>query len=202
MPATDPAVRTISLSWQGPFSLRAGTPNTVWCASVSDRCGLYLWAIPTPRGLLLHRVGTTERPFWRRLHEELEAFGRGEYPVHRADSLAQGRRNPLHRGLFGTAECRLRQQQHFRNRMPKLQQEMQRTLSLLAVFLSPFDADRRIGQRIQAAIISRVRSAGGRASTLLETRGAPGDRMPGEEPLTVLSCIGAMVVGLPGEFEA
>lgn len=202
MPATTPAVCTIGLAWHGPFSLGAGTGNTVWCAPESDRCGLYLWAIPTTRGLLIHRVVTSDRPFWRRLHDELEAYSRGEYPIHRATSLAKGRRDPLHRGEFGSAECRALQQQHFRNRLPKLKSEMQRTLALLALYLAPLDTDPRIGQRIQAAIANRVRSAGNRASALLETRGPPGDRLPEEVPIQVVSCGCGSVVGMPGEFEA
>jgi hypothetical protein len=137
-----------------------------------------------------------------RLYEELGAFGRGEYPIHRASALAAGRRHPLHRGLYGNAERRALEQQHFRNRLAKLEAEIRGTLSLVAVFLGPVEADSRVTQRIQAAIVTRIRSAGPVASAVLEARGAPGDRLPAERPVRVVSERGPMIVGLPGEFEA
>ncbi len=202
MPATSSAVETISLTWHGPYSLGAGAAHPVWTAPVSGRGGVYLWAIPTSRGLLAHRVGTTERPFWRRFYQELEAVGRGEQPIHRASSLAEGRRDPLHRGLIGDANRRALEQQHFQNRLPRLEHEIRRMLSLVAVFLGPLEADSRVTERIQAAIVTRLRSAGPVASALLEARGAPGDRLPEELAMVVVSSRRPMVVGLPREFEA
>lgn len=202
MSTSNAGLPTILLSWHGPFTLRAGAPNSVWIGPLSARSGIYLWTVPVSGRFLIHWVGATGQPFWRRQHEHVEAFARGEYPIHRAMSLAAGRRDPIHRGLFGDPRQWAVRQQQFRNRKPKLEPELQRTLSLLAVFLAPLDAEPRVRQRIQTAIVNRVRRAGSLAAAVLETRGAPGDRLPAELPVRVTSRSRAWVLGVDGEFEA
>ena len=195
------AVPTLTMTWHGPFSFEPGAPNTLWVGPISDCCGIYLWTVPVGCGHLVHRVGGTGRPFWQAHHHHLEAYRRGEYPIHRAASLAAGRRDPLHRGLNSDREPRERQQARFINQAPRLQAELRATLSLLAAFLAPMESDCRHRQRIEAALIAGLLKAGPEASALLDTRRVPRARSSAEIPIIVRAQAPANVLGLTPEFE-
>lgn len=188
------SAETISLAWKGPFSFRVDAPASVFVGPVPASSGVYAWAVPTPRGLLLQRVGGTGKPFWQRHYEHLEAYSRGEYPIHRATSLAAGRRDPLYRGQLAN-----RQDSSFQMRRLKLEADLRGTLSLLVIFLAPLDAGIRTRQRIEAGIIRRLRATGSLHSALLERHRLTVPH-PADPPIYVRSIVERSVPGLAGEF--
>jgi hypothetical protein len=193
---------SIALEWRGPFSFRPDAQNSVFVGQVSSAAGMYLWAVPTPAGLLIQRVGGTEKPFWMRHHEHLQAFERGEYPIHRVASLAAGRRDPLFPGLRGDQRRRELLTSRFHNQRPKLQAHIEGTLSLLAIFLAPLNAGVRVRRRLEDAIIRRVQAGGREASALLEQKRPMGHLHAAEAALSVRSVTDGTLRGLAGEFEA
>jgi hypothetical protein len=193
---------TVMVTWYGPFSLHSGASNSIWTGPVSGQCGIYLWAVPAPCGLLAYRIGETGKPFWLRHHEHFQAFGRGEHVIHRASSLAAGRRDPLHRPLAGTAGQRARQRHRFLNQKPRLEAELRATLAMVSAFLAPLDAGLRVRRRIEAELVTRLRAAGPAASALLEFRRGLCQRLESEQPIVVRSRAKATVLGLAAEFEA
>ena len=190
------SAETIALVWQGPFSFGAAGPDSVFVGPASSASGVYVWAVPTAEGFLIQRVGGTGKPFWRRHYEHLEAFHRGEYPIHRAASLAAGRRDPLYRGQLAR-----RLDSAFPMRRLKLQAQLQGTLSLLAIFLAPLHAGLRVRQRIEAGILQRLRAGGHHQSVLLDRHRLNFLPHPAEPALRVESVVEQCVHGLAGDFE-
>jgi len=193
---------TVVLTWHGPYSLHSGASNSVWTGPVSGLCGIYMWTVAAPRGLLCYHIGETGKPFWLRHHEHLEAFGRGECTIHRAAALAAGRRDPLHRPLTGAADQRARLRDRFLNQKPKLDTELRATFALLAAYLAPLGAGIRVRQRIEAELVTRMRAAGPASSAVLEARRGLRHRHPAEAPIRVRTAGAVMVLGLAREFEA
>jgi hypothetical protein len=190
------SAETIILAWKGPFSFRVDAPDSVFVCPATAASGVYAWAVPTPRGLLLQRVGGTGKPFWRRHYEHLEAYRRGQYPIHRAASLAAGRRDPLYHGQLAN-----RRDSSFQMRRLKLEAELQGTLSLLAIFLAPLDAGIRTRRRIEAGIIRRLQARGQTASALLDRHQVVCPPHPHEPAIRVRSEADPGVFGLEGEFQ-
>jgi hypothetical protein len=192
----------VVLEWLGPFSFRADAENSVFVGGASAASGMYLWTVPTPKGFLIQRIGGTEKPFWMRHHQHLEAFKDGAYPIHRAASLAAGRRDPVYPGLYGDKRSRDLLRSRFHNSWPKLRRELAGTLSLLAIFLAPLDCGRRVRQRIQTALHLRLRALGGQESRFLDKPAGRWLRFPTEGPIVVRSVNDGRVRGLSGDDEA
>jgi hypothetical protein len=190
------SAETIILAWKGPYSFRVDAPDSVFVCPVSAASGVYAWVVPTPRGLLPLRIGGTGKPFWHRHYEHLESYSRGEYPIHRAASLAAGRRDPLYRGQLAN-----RQDSAFQMRRLKLQADLDASLSLLAIFLAPLDVGIRIRQRVEAGIIRRLQARGQPESALLERHRLPCPPRLHEPAIRVRSEVEPRVPGLVGEFE-
>jgi hypothetical protein len=191
------SAETIFLAWKGPYSFRVDAPDSVFVCPLSAASGVYAWAVPTPRGLLPLRIGGTGKPFWQRHYEHLEAYRRGQYPIHRAASLAAGRRDPLYRGQLAN-----RRDSAFQMRRRKLEPDLRATLSLLAIFLAPLDVGIRIRQRVESGILRRLQSRGQPESALLERHRVPYPPPRLHEPaIRVRSEVVPRVHGLAGEFE-
>lgn len=195
-------METTVLTWHGPFTFRAGPRHSVFVGDVASATGLYLWAVPTPQGFLVHRVGGTAKPFWIRQHEHLQAFHRGEYPIHRVAALAAGRRHPVHHGVRGHRGCPGLLESRFHQKQAALAADLEGTLSLLTIFLAPLGAGLRVRRRIETAIILRLRAAGRQESAFLDRANAMCHRLATEPRLRVSSVTHEKVRGLAGEFEA
>lgn len=185
----------LTLQWRGPFSFRPDDPASVFLSPLTDAAGLYLWAIPTPVGYLVQRVGGTAKPIWHRHYEHLMAYRRGVYPIHRAASLAAGRRDPIYRGQLAN-----RRDSAFEMRRRKFEPELEATLALLAIFIAPLEGGLQLRQRLEAAILRRLADAGRPYTALLEHHRVP--KVPvSDGPLRVRSVMEEPVAVVAGEFE-
>jgi len=185
----------LTIRWMGPLSFRPDDATSIFTSPAAASAGLYLWAIPTPDGYLVQRVGGTPKPFWLCHYELLEAFRRGAYPIHRAASLAAGRRDPLYRGQLAG-----RRDSAFEVRRRKLEPELNATLALLAIFLAPLDAGRQLRQRLEAGILRRLESAGRPYTALLERHRIPA-AVTSATPVQVRSLMEHPVALVEGEYE-
>jgi hypothetical protein len=185
----------LTLQWRGPFSFRPDDPASVFRSPLTDTAGLYLWAIPTSVGYLVQRVGGTAKPFWHRHYEYLIAYRRGEYPIHRAASLAAGRRDPIYRGQLAN-----RRDSAFEMSRRKFEPELKATLALLAIFIAPLEGGLQLRQRLEAAILRRLAAAGRPYTALLEYHRLPAVPVT-DGPLRVRSVMEETVNLVEGEFE-
>ena len=193
-------VSTAFLDWQGPHRFVAG-PQSVFVAPSSSASGLYLWVVPTPRGPLVLRVGETGKPFWQRHHHHLEAFQEGQYPIYRAASLARGRPDPIHPGYVGDPRRRALLRSRFAGKRTRITSELIATLSLITIYLAPISVPLRIRQRIQTALMQRLRALPGQSTRCLYGRGEWFPGLASEVPLVVRSSTEGRVPVVEGEFE-
>jgi hypothetical protein len=132
----------------------------------------------------------------------LRAYERGAYSIHRATSLAQGRRDPIYTGFLWSRKRRSALEPWFLEHLADLMGELTQTFKVFALFLAPLHAQQRLRRRVETAIVRLLLAHGGPEAAFLDDDLSTWDRLPEERPVSVSSTAAGVLRGLPVTFEA
>jgi len=164
----------------------------------SQKPGIYIWAIPYNQSHLVYYVGETGRSFAERFEEHIKEYLSGLYRIYDPGEFAQGRKRLIWEGMWkaGTEH----RTGEFLSRYGELAPQIHRFLGVFRIFLGPFQGEKRLRERIEAALaksLQRQEGIGGQFQDA-DIRYAP--RREGEEPIMVNLRCSASIIGLPEEL--
>jgi hypothetical protein len=182
-----------SIHFHGPYPLCSAERDVLAGCPHARVAGVYLWAVPTSEhGLVVDYVGETSTSFYGRTKEHVIQTLGGNYLVLDPDAMLRGKREVVWAGLWraGTRD----QLPAFFARLGDLAPIVRRYLLLHHVLVAPLAGDRRLRQRIEAAIATTVYESLPRlVADDIRYRG----RRANEEPIGVTITADCAVRGLP-----
>ncbi len=193
----------LTLECKGPFRWLADDVDTeasIFTTAAGQRCGVYLWTIPHEKRYIVYVVGQTGRPFASRFREHTTAFLAGTYNLLDLPAATRGDRSLTWQGLwFGKASL---------SRLPALLArggghfaEVEATLRTFRVFLIPLDGDRRLRERLEAAIMKALYLETNPFAAVPDRGMALRPRRQDEEPVCVTLLSPVNLVGIPRSIE-
>ncbi|MBN1356913.1 hypothetical protein JXA40_11690 [bacterium] len=186
----------IQLAFEGPFSWPGSTDApSIFDVEVRSKPGVYLWTVPLSEGHLIYYVGETGRDFRTRMAEHYTEHAAAMYHVYDPAGFARGEKILLWPGRYdpenpkSEKECILM--------YSELSGAIRKLTAMYRFFLAPTACDRRLRNRMEAAI----------AQTLYDTPGIVGsfqdrgiryhNRKEGEQPIECHITAPVMLMGLP-----
>ena len=190
----------VEIQWYGPFGFIGRKEESVLTNSISNHTGVYLWTIPFQNQYLTYYVGETGTSFAIRHNQHLESYLTGLYRVYDPEAFLKGKRVLIWGGLWKPERKNAKTKKEFVDRKEELAPKISELISQFRLFLAPIDGDRRIRQRVEAAI----------ASKLLEQSGVIGEfqdddirywpRRLDEQEMRVKMKFPKPIMGLPEEL--
>jgi len=194
---TDTA-RCIDVSVIGPFAwlpTEGDSTRSVFTAPEANVAGVYLVAIETPNGWLIHSVGQTSCSVDERFRQHTREFLAGTYSVYDVDALREGRLHERWRGLWKGKDAVQRYDKYL-ERAGEIAPYTRMLLRALRIYVLPIEADKRLLHRLEAAIVKALRDAP-RAQDVIEDGYRLSSRWDDEKPVIVERLDGPEFVGLP-----
>jgi hypothetical protein len=155
----------LTFKFNGPFALAACDAPLIFSDAISAESGIYLWTIPyVGGGFIVMYIGETQKSFAERMKEHaIQTLG-GNYRISQPNRLREGVDEVLWNGLWraGTRD----QLPAFIERTD-LSEPSRQMLRAVRVFVAPFDGDRRLRRRLEAALAQHIWSQPAPASALL-----------------------------------
>jgi len=146
----------LEIIWHGPYTLYGAESNSVLTTPLSKRKGIYLWTVPIEDKYLTYYVGETGRSFATRFVEHTRDVLYGLYRVYDPNKFAQGSKILIWEGMWKPERRSSHTMLEFLNRYLELSPLFYQFLGQLRFFLAPVDAEKRIRQRIEAAIAKKL----------------------------------------------
>lgn len=148
-------VTSIRLDFVGPFSW-PGTPNQVnFNLPIAEQCGIYIWGVISPNGLLVYYVGETGKSFKARHRVHFREYLNGYWVVFDPNAFLNGKREIIWGGLKQSKKCSPEEWHH---RKEELTPKIKSYLSTLSIFLAPINLETLVRQRIESAIAAHLKS--------------------------------------------
>lgn len=192
----------LTLEFKGPFLWTAAAGATLFDQPDALSGGVYLWTIEFCEGYLPYLAGHTMKSFHARFQEHTRLYFSGVYTVFDSGALRRGTKAKIWPGLWYLKDKRDERQAEFRARYTELLPHISELLSLWRVFLAPLPTNRRVLERIEAAIMNSlyagppiVRDFPDRGMRLLPRRKA-------EEEVRIRVSAPALIYGLSDTFRA
>jgi hypothetical protein len=191
----------LSLTWYGPYDFTSKRQRSLFTALLRrNQASTYgqwrhlpaFWSTTWARRTPVLRVIT---------NEHFCEYTSGAYTIHRAESFAAGRRDPLYKG-FAYSKERWRRVMSFINGFGGLAAELVSRLDLLRLFVAPLRSTQRIRRRIEGALIHALYSGDAEVSAFQEEKMRAWTRHPHEEPIRISSKSAVVLRGVPHAFEA
>jgi hypothetical protein len=193
--------KSLEMEFHGPYKWYGS--NSIFLQPESEKFGIYLWAVPIEDNYLVYYVGETGVSFADRILDHTRNYLNGLYRVYEPTSFVKGEKTLVWEGMWkkelGNPTWRMAL---FLGRYQELCKVIYDFHGALKIFLVPFESEKRIRQRIEAAI----------SKTLLNQPEVVGEfqdkdikyvgRRPDEEPIQVTIKSGEKVIGLPKELAA
>lgn len=144
----------IELDWKGPFKWADAQGNGILKIPEGQLCGVYLWTVSYEDSYLTYYVGETTRSFSQRFEEHAKEYLSGTYRICDPVLLMNGQKELIWEGLWkkGTRD-RL---DLFISRLPELSLKIQQLLSTFSIFIIPMKREKRVIQRVEAAIANHL----------------------------------------------
>ena len=191
--------KSLEIEFHGPYKWYGS--NSIFLQPESEKFGIYLWAVPIEDNYLVYYVGETGVSFADRILDHTRNYLNGLYRVYEPTSFVKGEKTLVWEGMWkkepGNPNRRMAL---FLERYQELCKVIYDFLGALKIFLVPFDSEKRIRLRIEAAI----------AETLFNQPEVVGEfqdkdikyvsRRPDEEPIQVAIKSGEKILGLPKEL--
>ncbi len=190
----------INLSWKGPFKWIDPRSNGIFASPEGGLSGIYVWAVPFQESYLAHYIGETKRSFCKRLVEHTKEYLSGAYRVYDPDLFLEGKKEALWEGMWGNGPER--KIGIFFRKYPELAPQIQKFVSLFEIFLIPMKEEKRIVQRVEAAIANHLYKQEGVVGTFQDSGVMYYPRRDTEEPITVNIESSIPILGFPKEFTA
>ena len=191
---------TLNLSWKGPFKWINLGSNSIFASPEGKLSGIYVWTIPFQESYLTHYVGETKRTFCKRLIEHTKEYLSGVYHVYDPDLFLKGEKEAVWEGMFGNVPER--KIEVFLHKYPELAPQIQKFVSLFEIFLIPMKEEKRIVQRVEAAIANHLYKQEGVIGFFQDSGVSYCPKWDEEEPITVILEGSIPILGFPKEFTA
>jgi hypothetical protein len=192
---------TYRLDWQGPFILQGVQGNLLFDSPVAKQWGIYLFTVEYHNGYLIYFAGLTTRSFKQRCKEHIEAYRTGVYTIFDAKSFQQGKRVKVWHGFWFRKRTD-EMEDEFLARCQKIESATEELLLTFRIFLAPLETEKRILERLEAAIMNVLYSGVGAVSSLPDRGMALSPRRLNEKPFLAYSTATVCLHGLPESFEA
>lgn len=191
-----PLARPEVVEFSGPFSwLGTEFAPAVSGADIAKKCGVYLWTVATPHGELVYYVGETGRSFEVRMTEHLREHLSGGYHLYDPGDFERGRKTQLWPGRFG--KTRGNWPDEFVRRYEALAPAVVGLVKVFRFYLAPLVCERRLRERIEAAIAGHLDRQPDMAGDFQDTGIRYQGRRDDEEPVEFRVCAPPTIVGVP-----
>jgi hypothetical protein len=166
-----------------------------------DAHGLYLWTVPQHDGKqMVYYVGETGRSFGTRMEEHLKEHLAGFYHLYDPDPFRTGTKKVVWEGHWDVDERR--SVDEIVGNYPRLCETISRLTVLYRFFLASFDSEKRVRQRIEAAIALHLYSQAGIVGTFQDKGIRYFPRTEEEEPIRVKVDCPPFLLGMPNQIVA
>jgi hypothetical protein len=195
--------QALSICWRGPFFLHGDQGELVTKATIASRSGIYLFTVEYNGCYLIYAAGLTSRSFKIRFLEHMRDYRKGKYTLFDCADLQKGKRTEMWHGMWtkkstNTPEMR----KSFHSRSVELLPACDKLLSTFRIFLAPLDVEKRILERLEAAIMNNLYSGEEPVCSIPDKGMFLAPRRKTEIPLIVDSVSSVSLLGLPKKFEA
>lgn len=191
----------IELSFTRPYAwfCQRGVPG-IEDAPEASGSGIYLWTVEASVGELVYYVGETGRSFVARIQEHLVQQLCGMYHIYDPESFKQGVKQALWAGSYG----RTREPSGvagFVDLLPAMAPSLAGFVRLMRFRLAALDVDRRLRERIEAAIALHLKSQRDPIGSFQDDGVRYRPRKHDEVPVGVSFRLDGSVLGLPASLE-
>jgi len=142
---------TIEAVWNGPYSW-SGFEEANKLPAIPNKPGVYLQTFEYNGGYLIYAAGITRRTVPARLSEHTRKYMSGEYNVLDIAAAEQGVRKEIWHGW----DYARRHREEFEERKSIILDAVRRQLLGFRVFVSDTGTERRLLERIEAAIMNHL----------------------------------------------
>ena len=198
---TDTNTNQVDLNWQGPFALMGSDVALCFECSAAREPGLYLWTFEFRGGYLIYGVGLTTRPLAKRLTEHIRGFSSGQYTILKWRTAQNGIREEAWHGMWKGYDSPERQAERLARHV-EIEIAANEMMSKMRVFLAPLPPNKRVLNRLEAAIMKILYAGSGPVVELPDKGVHLEPRKPSEPPLLVHNNTPYMLHGLPATFQA
>lgn len=145
----------IKICFSGPYSWHGSSDAPcIFESSIRKRSSIYLWTVPQPEGSLIYYVGETGRSFEVRFFEHFQEHFSGCYHVYEPTSFSKGNKDCLWAGKYDKSfKFSI---VSFIERITELTPVIIELAKLYTFFLAPIDCEKRLRQRVEAAIAEHL----------------------------------------------
>lgn len=197
---SDRVNESYTLDWHGPFCFQ-GEEDLLLSSSVAKQYGVYLLTVEHQGGYLIYSAGLTTRTFKQRFQEHIKAYRTGVYTIFDARKFQTGERVEVWRGFWFRKRTH-EMEQEFKNRYEEINLAASELLSAFRIFLAPLTTEKRVLERLEAAIMNNLYLGIGAVSHLPDRGMHLAPRRSDEEVFEVRSVAKVCLHGLPERFEA
>jgi hypothetical protein len=193
--------RHSTLHFAGPFSWCGVAEKNLFGSPEGRKAGVYLLTAESDAGYFIYSAGFTTRSFAERFWEHTKEYLSGNYTVLDAKALREGTRLVVWDGFWDAREAWQRLGD-FRARSGEILAHVHELLATFRLFLAPLSTERRVLERLEAAIMNALYGASGKIAELPDRGMRLLPRRQDETPLKVRVESSVVLCGLPATFEA
>lgn len=169
-------------------------------APEAGNSGIYLWTVETSIGELVYYVGETGRSFAARMQEHLVQQLAGMYHIYEPEPFRNGVKQALWTGGYG----RTKEPSGivgFVQSLPTMAPGLAGYVRLMRFRLAALDADKRVRERIEAALALHLKNQPDPIGSFQEDGVRYVPRRSHEAPILIACRSDGSVLGLPASLE-
>jgi hypothetical protein len=151
----------LELQWYGPYSFAGNREECVLTAPIGKKKGVYLWTIRYQSGYLTHYVGETGVSFAVRSLQHVQSYLNGLYRLYDPAEFASGKKVLVWGGMWKPGRKDPGTMNEFLQGYSKFAPLISELIREFRLFLGPVVGDRRIRQRIEAAVAASLNKQSG-----------------------------------------
>jgi hypothetical protein len=187
------------IEFQGPLLwAKSSGDASIYYSEVSKQHGVYLWTVPTPNGYLVYYVGETGVNFRTRMRDHYKEQLSGMYHIYDPEQFCLGRKCELWRGIYGKGG--IRDHNKFLEILPEIAPVLVRFINIFHFYVAPMQCDRRIRERLEAALANHLYEQPGVIGAFQEKNIRYNLRRSNEDPIKVKIACPQVVQGIPTEL--
>ncbi len=198
-------ITQLDLDWLGPYSWPeidvVGTRSLDADPKVWTSTGVYLWTFEYMEGYVIYCAGITTRSFKARFKQHRREFRRGVYTVFDPSAMSCGERKKIWPGFWyrKRTEAMLNE---WTVRHSEIEAATAKLLSAYRLFIACTDANRRMLERIEAAVMAALYAAPAPISSVPDRGMHLAPQWPEEPVITIANRRSCHLYGLPDVMEA
>ena len=194
-------VSKIEVDFFGPYRFIGNKDESVLTVSISKQKGVYLWTIPFQNGYLTYYVGETGVSFAIRSLQHVQSYLNGLYRLYDPEEFRKGKKILVWGGMWKPGRKEPGTMNEFLQGYHKFAPRILDFVQGFRLFLAPFEGDKRIRLRIEAAIAASLNKQPGIAGAFQDKDIRYTSRRPEEEPIKIKITVPTKIVGLENELE-